>query len=114
MTTGLVEKGSTKCERYWPAEADGKTALTFGDIRVVTTSVDVEPGCIHTVIKVRVSLRVCVCVFIFHEGILATLSYSGVLQPIRFRAQGVCQCMFCVFRSSSSRVVPRSGDVAAR
>ena len=30
---------------------------------------------------------VCVCVFIFREGILATLSYSGVLQPIRFRAK---------------------------
>ena len=28
-----------------------------------------------------------VCVFIFREGILATLSYSEVLQPIRFRAK---------------------------
>ena len=29
----------------------------------------------------------CVCVLIFREGILATLCYSGVLQPIRFRAK---------------------------
>ena len=34
-----------------------------------------------------VCVCVCVCVFIFREGILATLSYSGVLQPIRFRAK---------------------------
>ena len=36
--------------------------------------------------------EVCVCVFvfvfIFREGILATLSYSGVLQPVR-----VCVCV---------------------
>ena len=34
-----------------------------------------------------VCVCVCVCVFIFREGILATLSYSGALQPIRFRAK---------------------------
>ena len=37
--------------------------------------------------RVCVCVYVCVCVFIFREGILATLSYSGVLQPIRFRAK---------------------------
>ncbi len=29
----------------------------------------------------------CVCVCLFRESILATLSYSGVLLPIRFRAK---------------------------
>ena len=43
-----------------------------------------------------VCVCVCVCVFIFREGILATLSYSGVLQPIRFRAKKLgCVCV-CV------------------
>ena len=36
---------------------------------------------------VCVSVCVCVCVFIVREGILATLSYSGVLQRILFRAK---------------------------
>ncbi len=34
-----------------------------------------------------VCVCVCLCVLIFCEGILATLSYSGVLQPVR-----VCGC----------------------
>ena len=34
---------------------------------------------------------VCVCLCVFREGILGTLSYSGVLQPIRLR---MCVCVF--------------------
>eukprot|EP00054_Salpingoeca_dolichothecata_P014954 m.85200 g.85200 ORF g.85200 m.85200 type:complete len:633 (-) comp21251_c0_seq2:242-2140(-) len=51
MTTGLLEKGKTKCERYWPAQADGKTSLTFGTIKVVTESSKPHPGFIRSVIK---------------------------------------------------------------
>ena len=75
----------------------------------------------------------CVCGWVFREGILATLSYSGVLQPIRFRAKKlgylkplpgcvcVCLCVLCVFcgapalfcRDCVSGCEPRTGLVAS-
>ena len=56
---------------------------------------------------VCVCVCVCVRVFIFREGIIATLSYSGVLPPIRFRAKKLgyldphpshLLCLFVLFR----------------
>ena len=43
---------------------------------------------------VYVSVRACVCVCVFREGSLATLGYSGVLQPVRCGVS-VCVCV-CV------------------
>ena len=46
------------------------------------------------------------CVFIFREGILATLSYSGVLEPIRLRTC-VCVCVCVSLASMHSVAYPR-------
>ena len=41
MLTGLVEKGKSKCERYWPARAEDP-AMVFGSFNVKTMSVKVS------------------------------------------------------------------------
>ena len=43
--------GREKCARYWPAAADGKTMLTFGDIRVIALKIDVRQGYTVTTLK---------------------------------------------------------------
>ena len=57
--------------------------------------------CASLCVRLCVCVYVCVCVRV---GILATLSYSGVLQPIRFRAKKLgylkpCVCVCVLDRS---------------
>lgn len=53
MTTGLLEKGKKKCERYWPAQDDGTAELVFGDIHIFNTSSVQHNGYIQSVLKVK-------------------------------------------------------------
>jgi len=41
MNTGLVELGKEKCERYWPAAADGgeESTVVFGDFSITATKI---------------------------------------------------------------------------
>lgn len=50
MLTGLVEKGQTKCERYWPSSSL-EPAMKFGPVAVATTEVNVgntPSDCVHS------------------------------------------------------------------
>ena len=40
MVTGLVEKGKSKCERYWPSHSTDP-AMVFGPVVVRTLSIKV-------------------------------------------------------------------------
>lgn len=50
MVTGLIETGSVKCERYWPA---GDSApMVFGGFTVSNTGFKPFPGYVHSTLKV--------------------------------------------------------------
>jgi protein-tyrosine phosphatase len=51
MTTGIVEKGKPKCERYWPAQPDED--MQFGDIIVKTVETQVQQGFLINILRVN-------------------------------------------------------------
>ena len=54
MLTGLIEGGKNKCERYWPAHADGQF-MQFGPVKVFTTDIKACKGYMRSEFRVEVA-----------------------------------------------------------
>ena len=104
-------------------------ALLYPQLVSKLVAVDIAPVAYEPLVQaldVRSRARarcVCVCVFIFRRGIIAMLSSSGVLQPLRLFREGipqraracvcVCMCLRKQVESNTSHTTPQAGQAMA-